>query len=86
MALAEQHRTIDPIEDEVRAKVVVDVTLPERLWMSTEEIYREMHPDRELEKWTQADKRAVAGVLSAMGARNGRTKRSRLWSVKRVTW
>jgi hypothetical protein len=86
MALAEQHRTIDPIEDEVRAKVVVDVTLPERLWMSTEEIYREMHPDRDLEKWTQADKRAVGMVLSAMGARNGRSKRARLWSVKRVTW
>jgi putative DNA primase/helicase len=84
MALAERHRTIDPIEDEVRSKVVVDLTVPERLWMTTDEIYRELYPDRELEKWTQADKRAVGVVLSAIGARNRKDRRGRSWSVKRV--
>jgi len=83
MALAEHHRAIDPIEDEVRARVVVDLSLPERYWMTTEDIYRELHPDRDLEKWTQADKRAVGAVLSSMGARTVKAKRGRSWSVKR---
>lgn len=84
MALAEEHRTIDPVEDEVRAKLIVDVTMPERYWMTTEDIYRELYPDRDLEKWTRADKLAVASVLSSMGARNARTKRARIWSLKRA--
>lgn len=84
MALAERHRAIDPIEDEVRGRVVVDVTLPERYWMTTEEIYRELQPDRELEKWTQADKRAVGAVLSSLGALSTKARRGRAWSVKRT--
>ena len=84
MELAERHRSVDPVEDEVKAKFVVDVNLADRYWLTTAEIYRELYPDRELDKWTSADKRAVGAVLSQMGATRMGGRRGRIWSVKRV--
>jgi putative DNA primase/helicase len=83
MELAEMHRQIDPVEDEIHARFVVDLSQPERYWLTTADIYRELYPDRELDKWTSADKRAVAAVLSQMGATKARGNRGRLWSLKR---
>jgi hypothetical protein len=52
-------------------------------WLTTEEVYRTLQPERPMDKWTQGDKLAVARVLSQLGASSARTKVARKWSLRR---
>ena len=80
---AEEHRQRDPLEDEVLNAFVVDPSMPLAGWLTTEEVYRTLQPERPMDKWTQGDKLAVARVLSQLGARCARTKVARKWSLRR---
>jgi hypothetical protein len=51
--------------------------------MSTEDVYKTLQPERTLDKWTQADKRAVGIVLAQLKAQSVAGSRGRKWSVRR---
>jgi putative DNA primase/helicase len=82
-AAAEEHRQRDPLEDEILGALIIDPDMPRAGWLTTEEVYRTLQPERPLDKWTQADKRAVGMVLNQLKALQFFSSRGRRWSVRR---
>jgi putative DNA primase/helicase len=82
-AAAEEHRQRDPLEDEILGALIIDPDMPRAGWMSTEDVYKTLQPERTLDKWTQADKRAVGMVLAQLKAQSVAGSRGRKWSVRR---
>jgi putative DNA primase/helicase len=82
-AAAEEHRQRDPLEDEVLNAFVIDPDMPKAGWLTTEEVYRTLQPERPLDKWTHGDKLAVARVLLQLNAHFYRSAVARKWSLRR---
>ena len=82
-AAAEEHRQRDPLEDEILGALIIDPDMPRAGWLTTEDIYKTLQPERPLDKWTQADKRAVGMVLNQLKALQFFSSRGRRWSVRR---
>ncbi len=82
-AAAEEHRQRDPLEDEVLNAFVIDPDMAKAGWLTTEEVYRTLQPERPLDKWTHGDKLAVARVLQQLHAHFFRTSVARKWSLRR---
>jgi hypothetical protein len=82
-AAAEEHRQRDPLEDEVLGALIIDPDMPRAGWMTTEDIYKTLQPERALDKWTSQDKQAVGRVLAQLRAASYVSSRGRKWSVRR---
>jgi putative DNA primase/helicase len=82
-AAAEEHRQRDPLEDEVLNAFVVDPEMAKAGWLTTEEVYRTLQPERPLDKWSTADKIAVGRVLNHLKALNYMGNRARKWSLRK---
>jgi predicted P-loop ATPase len=82
-AAAEEHRQRDPLEDEVLGALIIDAEMPKAGWMTTEDIYKTLQPERPLDKWTHQDKVAVGRVLTQLKAAQYFSSRGRRWSVRR---
>jgi putative DNA primase/helicase len=82
-AAAEEHRQRDPLEDEVLNAFVIDPDMPKAGWLTTEEVYRTLQPERPLDRWTTADKIAVGRVLNHLKALNYMGNRARKWSLRK---
>jgi putative DNA primase/helicase len=82
-AAAEEHRQRDPLEDEVLNAFVIDQDMAKAGWLTTEEVYRTLQPERPLDKWSTADKIAVGRVLNHLKALNYMGNRARKWSLRK---
>jgi hypothetical protein len=82
-AAAEEHRQRDPLEDEVLNAFVIDPDMAKAGWLTTEEVYRTLQPERPLDKWSTADKIAVGRVLNHLKALNYMGNRARKWSLRK---
>lgn len=79
--LNEGHRQIDPLEDEIRSRFELTEPGRSRLGMLTPDIYHALYPNKDLDKWTQAEKNAVGRALLAFGAESWVSRQGRRYSV-----